>query len=57
LIIDDHDIDGELRFVALGTDSIGRVVVIVYSYRDGKIRLISARKATPSERKQYEEGI
>jgi uncharacterized DUF497 family protein len=47
----------EQRFVSLGSDSFGRVIVLVYTYRDDTIRLISARKATPSERKQYEKGI
>jgi uncharacterized protein len=48
---------GEQRFVSVGTDSSGRVVVIVYTYRGQTIRLISARTATGSERKKYEEGI
>ncbi len=48
--------DGEQRFVTVGTDSVGRIVVVVYSYRADIIRLISAKKATPSQRKQYEKG-
>ncbi|MDH4184196.1 MAG: BrnT family toxin [Nitrospinota bacterium] len=49
----------DLRFVSVGVDLMGRVLTLVYSYPDsGGIRLISARKATPNERKQYEdEGI
>ncbi|RJP51995.1 MAG: BrnT family toxin [Anaerolineaceae bacterium] len=31
-------------------------VVVVYSYRPDSIRLISAKKATPLQRKQYEKG-
>jgi uncharacterized DUF497 family protein len=57
LTIEEQDIDGERRFVTLGTDSIGRIVLVVYVYRNEGIRLISARKATPSERKYYEKGI
>lgn len=57
LTLEDHDVEGEKRFVTVGTDSMGRIVVAVYSYRGDNIRLISARKATPSERKYYEEGI
>jgi uncharacterized DUF497 family protein len=57
LVIEDHDIEGEQRFVNLGSDSIGCIVVIVYAYQGNEIRMISARKATPSERKQYEERI
>ena len=47
----DHD---EQRFVTLGMDAIGRMLVVVYSYPglDG-IRIISARKADRSESKNY----
>ena len=57
LTIEDQDIDGEKRFVTIGTASTGRIVIVVYTYRDNSIRLISARKATASERRYYEEGI
>jgi uncharacterized DUF497 family protein len=47
----------EQRFVTIGSDLLGRVLVVVYAYDDKEqIRLISARKASPRERKQYEEG-
>ncbi len=46
----------EQRFVTVGTDILGRVLVVVYAYAgEAEIRLISARKATPKERKTYEE--
>ena len=57
LTIEDHDIDGEKRFVTVGSDATGRIVLVVYTYRGNIIRLISARKATSTERKHYEEGI
>ena len=46
----------EERFVTLGLDSLGRLLVVSWTQR-GKddIRLISARKATRSEARQYEE--
>lgn len=48
----DHD---EQRFVTLGRDALGRLLVVAYTYRELRtIRLISARKAEPHERKQYE---
>jgi uncharacterized DUF497 family protein len=50
----DEDSEGEERFVTLATDAFGRVLVVVYTWREEKIRLISARKATRRERKQYE---
>jgi hypothetical protein len=47
---------GEQRFVTIGADILGRVLVVVYAY-SGKeeIRLISARRATPKERRIYEQ--
>ena len=48
---------GEQRFVSIGEASSGRIVVVVYSYRDQAIRMIPARVATSSERKHYAEGI
>jgi uncharacterized DUF497 family protein len=57
LTIEDQDIGGEKRFLTVGTDSTGRIVLVVYAYRGDSIRLISARKATASERRYYEEGI
>jgi hypothetical protein len=50
----DDDLEGE-RFVTLGTDSLGRLLVVVYEWRDEDVRLISARKATRAERQQYED--
>jgi uncharacterized DUF497 family protein len=38
-------------------DAVGRVLVVVYCYRDVDIRLISARRANRHERQRYEEGI
>jgi uncharacterized DUF497 family protein len=36
-------------------DAFGRVLVVVYAYgKSDTIRIISARKADPGERKQYE---
>jgi uncharacterized DUF497 family protein len=47
---------GEQRFVTVGSDILGRVLVVVYAYSgQEEIRLISARKATPKERRAYEE--
>jgi len=44
----------EERFKTLGTDFLGRVLVVVYSHRGERIRLISARKATALQRAIYE---
>ena len=55
LTIEEQDVDGEQRFVTLGTDFLGRVLVVVYTYRGNDIRLISARNATKQQRKAYEQ--
>ncbi|PIG93670.1 BrnT family toxin [Gloeocapsopsis sp. IPPAS B-1203] len=54
ITIPDKRFDEE-RFVTIGVDAFGRVLVVVYTLRDNEIRLISARKATRHERQQYEE--
>ena len=55
LTMEDRDHD-EQRFVTCGMDGLGRVLVVVYAYPEsGIIRLISARKAGPHERRNYEE--
>jgi uncharacterized DUF497 family protein len=52
---DRHD---EQRFVTLGCDIVARLLVVVYAYDEaGDIRLISARRATRAERKDYESEI
>ena len=50
------DDPGEERFVTVGEDALGRILVVVYTWRDEQARLISARKAEPRERRQYEKG-
>lgn len=44
----------EQRFVTIGTDTLGQLLVVVYTWRGDRIRPISARKATRRERRQYE---
>ncbi len=44
----------EERFITMGMDAFGRVLVVVYTYRDDDIRFISARKSTGQERVTYE---
>lgn len=54
--IRDPDSEDEDRFVSLGFDPNGRVLVTVFAHRGQRIRIISSRKASGSERRQYEEG-
>lgn len=51
----DHSV-GEARFLSLGVTNGNRLVVVAYTERDGKIRIIHAREATPKERRAYESG-
>lgn len=50
----DPDSEDEERFVAVGMDSVGTILVVVYTLRGEEIRLISARRATRREVKSYE---
>jgi hypothetical protein len=54
---EDQRSEGEARFVSIGMDHVGRIVVVVYAPRGEELRLISARVASRKERHQYEEGI
>jgi uncharacterized DUF497 family protein len=54
ITITDHESDTEERFIILGLDALARVLVVVYAWRGGDIRLISARLANPHERQEYE---
>jgi uncharacterized DUF497 family protein len=49
----DHSVD-EQRFPSLEHSVTGRLLVVSYTERDGRIRLISARETTANERKAYE---
>jgi len=53
ITLPDEESDAEDRFVTMAMDALGRILVIVYTWRGDTIRLISARKATPRERKNY----
>ena len=48
---------GEQRYVTIGMDSFGRILVVVYTWRGDNIRIISARKAVRYEVRQYEGEI
>lgn len=50
------DASGERRFVTIGMDSTGRLLVVVYTVRPDRLRVISARGATKSEARQYAEA-
>lgn len=49
----DDDYPEEERFITIGMDVVGRILVVVYTYREYDIRLISARQATSAEQQYY----
>ena len=49
----EDDYEEERRWITLGRDLFGRILVVVYNWSDDEIRIISARKACAKERKQY----
>ncbi|REJ85778.1 MAG: BrnT family toxin [Acidobacteria bacterium] len=51
----DARFEAEERFLVVGSDYFGRVLVIAFTYREERIRIISARRATSRERRQYED--
>jgi uncharacterized DUF497 family protein len=58
-IPDEEHSDEEERWVTTGLDSSGDLVVVVHTFEEAdlalcRIRLISARKATKKEMRQYE---
>ena len=55
-IYDQHHSDDEERYIDLGLSQQGNLLVVVYTERSSIARLITARKATSHERRQYEQG-
>jgi uncharacterized DUF497 family protein len=53
-VADTESAPTEARWVTLGADAQGQVLVVVYTYRGEDIRFISARPAEPRELKEYE---
>jgi uncharacterized protein len=50
--LDDREDYGEERFILMGTAE-SAVLTVIYTERDGRIRLISARRATKHEQDDY----
>lgn len=51
----DHS-DEEQRFLIVGESSEQRLLIVSFTERDQKVRIISARELTPKERRDYEHG-
>jgi uncharacterized DUF497 family protein len=57
ITIEDSSALDEPRWITVGTNSLGSLMVVVWTERGEEIRLISVRLAMPKERKSYEKGI
>ena len=57
ITVEDETSEEERRYVSIGMDALGRILVVVFSYREDDIRLFSVRNAKRRERTSYEEGI
>jgi hypothetical protein len=56
VIFDPLHSEDEDRFVLIGNSYRNRLLVVIHTERRDYVRLISARKASKKERKQYEEN-
>ena len=57
LTVEDEAVEGEQRFVTIGMNAFGSLMVVVHTPRGSGSRLISVRKADPKERRNYEKGL
>jgi uncharacterized DUF497 family protein len=57
ITVEDSSVQGEVRYVTIGMNSFGSLMVVVWTEREDNLRLISARKAEPKERRAYEERV
>jgi hypothetical protein len=57
MTIEDTDSTGEHRYVTVGLDAFARLLVVVYAIRGDTIRLISARRASAREIRDYERSL
>ena len=55
VIDDEHSIDEE-RFITIGLSSQSQLLILAHTDRGGRIRIISARKATKAEEQFYAEA-
>ena len=58
LTAEDPDAEDEQRFLTVDADTLGRILAVICTYRgETRIRLVSARRATRNERRDYAQGI
>ncbi len=54
LTVEDDSAEGESRWITVGISAGGEILVVVWTEHDEGERLISVRRATAKERKDYE---
>jgi len=55
-VVDEEHSTDEERYISIGLSKNGRLLMVAHTDRDGRIRIISARKATRKEEKFYAEA-
>ena len=53
-VVDEEHSINEKRYISIGLSEKGRLLILAHTDREGRIRIISARKATKREEKFYE---
>jgi hypothetical protein len=56
LTVEDPTSEGELRWQTIGLNSLGELMIVIWTHRAEDVRVISVRKPEPQERRDYEEG-
>ena len=57
LTVEDDSAEGEQRFITMGMNVFGALMVVVHTPRRDEPRIISVRKPDPRERRNYEKGV
>ncbi len=57
LTVEDDSAEGEQRFVTIGMNVFGSLMVVVHTPRGDGTRTISVWKPDPKERRNYEKGV
>ncbi len=57
ITVEDESAEGEQRFVTIGMNVFGSLMVVVHTPRGDEVRIISVRTADPKERRAYEKGV
>ena len=57
LTVEDEAAEGEQRFVTIGMNVFGSLMVLVHTPRGDGARTISVRKPDPKERRNHEKGV